>query len=145
MRPAFRPLPSPMSRLLVTALTFMTLLNVASAAAPAAVSRRALLTADLAPARSVAHVEIKEVTLPPLLAAGRHLHPCPVVGVITAGAIRFQLEGGPVLHLRAGDAFHEPANTRGLHFDNELETPTTFVACYLLGPDEHELIRPLPQ
>ena len=112
---------------------------------PANVTRRALLTAAIAPARSVATVEVKEITLPPRLAGGLHLHPCPVVGVIATGAIAFQLEGGPLQHLRPGDAFHEPVDTHVVHFDNEGDTPATFTAFYLLGEGQHELIRLIPR
>jgi len=110
---------------------------------PVPVARRALLAADITPARPIARVEIKEVTLAPGVAAGLHLHPCPVVGVVTAGAIAFQLEGGPVRHLRAGDAFCEPAGARVARFDNEGDAPATFAACYLLAAGETGLIRRL--
>lgn len=102
--------------------------------------RRDLLTAAISPHRPLARVEIKAVTLAPHLAAGLHLHPCPVVGVVTAGHIAFQLEGGPLQRLGPGDAFHEPAGVRVRRFDNAGDTPATFTAFYLLGPDEHELI-----
>lgn len=111
---------------------------------PSSVIRKALLTATLFPEKTVASAEIKEVTLGSNLKTGLHLHPCPVVGVITEGEILFQLEGQPVQHLHPGDAFHEPANTRVAHFDNVGDTPAKFIAIYLLGKDDHELIRMLP-
>lgn len=46
--------------------------------------------------------------------------------------------------LKAGDAFFEPANTKILHFDNASAIePMTFIAFYLLGKGEDELIRML--
>ena len=44
--------------------------------------------------------------------------------------------------LHAGDAFYEPANRKILKFDSK-GAPATFVAYYLLGADEHDLIRML--
>jgi len=112
---------------------------------PTQILRKALLTATLAPEKTISSAEIKEVTLGPRVRTGLHLHPCPVVGVITEGTISFQTEGSAVQQLRPGDAFYEPANVRVLHFDNNGGTPARFVAIYLLGKDEHELIRLLPE
>jgi hypothetical protein len=44
--------------------------------------------------------------------------------------------------LKAGDAFFEPANTKILHFDAQ-EHGATFIAYYLLGAGETELIKML--
>ena len=108
------------------------------------VARKDLLTAVVAPGKTIARVEIKEVTMGPGQRAPRHLHPCPVVGVITEGVIAFQIEGKPVRRLQAGDAFYEPANVRIARFDNAGVTRARFAACYLLGKGEDELIRLLP-
>jgi quercetin dioxygenase-like cupin family protein len=109
------------------------------------VVRKPLLDAHLSTEKTVATVEIKEVTIAPHGKTTLHLHPIPVVGVINEGVIAFQIEGQPLQHLHPGDAFFEPANTRILHFDNESDTPARFAAFYLLGKDEHELIRLLKQ
>jgi quercetin dioxygenase-like cupin family protein len=109
------------------------------------VVRKPLLTAHVSPEKTVTTVEIKEVTIPPRSKTALHIHPIPVVGVIDQGIIDFQVEGQPLQHLHPGDAYFEPANTRILHFDNEAETPARFSACYMLGKDEHEIIRFLKQ
>lgn len=109
------------------------------------ITRKELLTATIPPGKTVSRVEIKEITMGPKQKAPLHLHPCPVVGVITQGTISFQIEGEPVQHLEVGDAFYEPASARVAHFDNDGEKPARFTAFYLLGEDEHELIRMLPQ
>ncbi len=136
-------LPSFRSRLLPL-LGFAALHSVVSAATPA-VTRHDLLTAVIDPARPVANAAVKRVTLPPGCPTGLHLHPCPVVGVLLEGEIRFQLEGGPVQMLRAGDAIYEPANVRVRHFDNVGDRPAVLIACYLLAPGQQELIRLLPE
>jgi quercetin dioxygenase-like cupin family protein len=67
-----------------------------------------------------------------------------VTGYIAEGSVIFQVEGEAAKTLKAGDAFFEPANTRIVHFDNASATqPMAFIAFYLLGEDERELIRML--
>jgi len=109
------------------------------------VTRKDLLTAMVDSEKAIVKVEIKEVTMGPKQKAPLHLHPCPTVGVITEGTISFQIEGEPVQHLKAGDAFYEPANVRVAKFDNHGDAPAKFVVVYLLGKDEHEIIRILPK
>ncbi len=69
------------------------------------INRKDLLTALLVPGKMISKIEIKEVTLGPNVKAPLHLHPCPVVGIVSAGEITFQIEGKPVQYLKAGDAF----------------------------------------
>ena len=76
------------------------------------VTRKTLLKATIDPEKSIAIVDIQEVTMGPKQKAPLHLHPCPTLGVITEGTIAFQIEGQPVQHLKVGDAFYEPANVR---------------------------------
>lgn len=106
--------------------------------------RKPLLTAILDPAKTTSRIEVKEIEFKPGQATGLHLHPGPVTGYIAKGTVRFQVEGQPVVILKAGDAFFEPPNIRILHFDNVSTTePMTFIAFYLLDEGEHELIRML--
>jgi quercetin dioxygenase-like cupin family protein len=106
--------------------------------------RKALLTASIEGSKVVERVEIKEIELPVSQATGRHLHPCPVVGQVIDGEIAFQIEGHPETLLKAGDAFFEPANTRVLRFDNIGPKTAKFVAFYLMGKEDRELIRMIP-
>jgi quercetin dioxygenase-like cupin family protein len=108
------------------------------------IERIPLLTAELAKEYNIARVEIKKISFRPLQRTGFHLHPCPVVGYIARGSIYFQIEGESAKNLSQGDAFYEPANKNILHFDNSSPTEAAdFVAFYLLGKDEKELIRML--
>ena len=61
------------------------------------------------------------------------------------GTIRFQVENQPEPILQAGDAFLEPAGAHILHFDNVGPGRARFVAFYLAGHNDRELIRLLPQ
>ncbi|WJR77839.1 cupin domain-containing protein [Bradyrhizobium sp. NP1] len=71
-----------------------------------------------------------------------HLHPIPVVGVVTKGAFIFQIEGQPARTIKAGDAFFEPADTRIARFDNaSAGEPAEIVAFYLVDRPDRELIR----
>jgi quercetin dioxygenase-like cupin family protein len=105
------------------------------------VTRKTLLNATIDPGKTIATVEIQEVSLGPKFKVPLHLHPCPTFGVVTEGVIAFQIEGQPVRHLKAGDAFYEPAFVRVAHFDNEGDTTATFVVHYLSGKEDHETIR----
>jgi quercetin dioxygenase-like cupin family protein len=106
--------------------------------------RKELLTAVIAGQKKVARVEIKQIDLAPAQRTGLHSHPCPVVGYVASGTIRFQVEGEAQQTLSAGSAFFEPADTKIAQFDNaSVEAPATFVAFYLLGANEHKLIEML--
>jgi quercetin dioxygenase-like cupin family protein len=108
------------------------------------ISRQDLLTAALGNGRVIDRVEIKRIELAPGQSTGPHRHPCPVVGHIISGSIQFQIEGRPAKTLRAVAAFFEPANLRIRSFDNSSpQEPATFVAYYLLGVGEHEIIEML--
>lgn len=111
---------------------------------PPPIARTALLNATLQAATEIERVEVARVELAPAQPAGLHLHPCPVVGWVVAGVIRFQVADGPAVTLQAGDAFFEPANVPIPHFDNSSETEAAvFIACYLLAPGEQRLIEML--
>lgn len=43
--------------------------------------------------QKISKVEIQEITFPAGQAAPKHSHPCPVVGYIKSGSVRFQVEG----------------------------------------------------
>ncbi len=112
-------------------------------ATPAPIVRKALLTAGIDPARRIASVEIQSVTMAPGVAAPLHLHPCPTMGVVTQGNIAYQIRGESVRHLKAGDAFYEPAGVAVARFDNEGEVPATFVVHYLLEEGAHDTVKVL--
>ena len=109
------------------------------------VTGKDLLIAQIASGKMISKVEIKEVVLESRQSIPLHLHPCPVVGVITEGTVAYQIEGETVQYLKAGEAFYEPAYVRIARFDNEGDSPAKFVAFYLLGQDEVELIRILSE
>jgi quercetin dioxygenase-like cupin family protein len=106
------------------------------------VQRKQLLTAVLGN-RNVSAVDVREIRLAPGQQAGRHLHPCAVLGYIVEGTAIYQIEGETAQVLPAGSAFYEPADTVIANFGNASETASMqFVAFYLLD-GEQELIRML--
>ncbi len=106
--------------------------------------RKSLLNATF-DGRTVTSVDVHQITLEPNQQAGRHKHPCPVVGFVVGGTALFQVEGQSPKKLPAGSAFYEPADTVILQFDNESDVaPLTFVAFYLLD-GRQELIEILPE
>jgi quercetin dioxygenase-like cupin family protein len=106
--------------------------------------RRKLLSAELGGAQEVERVEVARVELEPAQRAGRHRHPCAVVGQILEGTIRFQIEGEEKRLLEAGAAFYEPRGVTIECFDNASAVrPAVFSAFYLLPPGEDRLIEML--
>lgn len=111
---------------------------------PKGVSRTHLMDTPLGALRTVERVEGTRIEFAPGLASGLHLHPCPVVGVVLEGSIRFQVDGQPEQILEPGDTFHEPAGAHVPHFDNASATePAAFLAFYLLAPGETKLLEML--
>jgi quercetin dioxygenase-like cupin family protein len=87
--------------------------------------------------------DVREITLQPGQRAGRHLHPCAVLGYIAAGSALYQIEGEPEQILTAGSAFYEPAGAIIAEFGNVSDSePMTFIAFYLLN-GEQDLIQML--
>jgi quercetin dioxygenase-like cupin family protein len=100
-----------------------------------------LLTAIIEEKKTVAKVEIQEITMEVGVDAPLHSHPCPTMGVVTEGKIVFEIEGEQGRHLEAGDAFYEPADVRVAKFNNDGDIPAKFVVFYLLGENEKETVR----
>lgn len=119
-------------------IVILMLNSVAVIAQQNQISRKELLKASIN--QKVKTTEIQEVTLAPGLEVPKHLHPCPVVGVIKSGEAVFQIEGQPKTILHEGDAFYEPKNAKILHFDNaSAEKPLVFTAIYLKEGKEENI------
>ncbi|WP_437731750.1 cupin domain-containing protein [Sorangium sp. So ce1335] len=89
-------------------------------------------------------VEVQRLMLPPGFKAGPHTHPGPVVCYVTEGRILFQVKGQPARYYTAGQTIFEPASTPIERFDNDSSSgPATFIATYLLGDQDTELLHRL--
>lgn len=102
------------------------------------ISRKELLKTGID--QKVKSTEIQEITMAAGQGAPEHLHPCPVLGIISSGEAVFQIEGQEKVVLHKGDAFYEPKNVKILHFDNaSAEQPLVFTAIYLKEGSEENI------
>ena len=100
------------------------------------IDRLQLLSAALG-SRTVTSVDVRRITLGPGQKAGRHLHPCPVIGYIASGTAYCQVEGENAELLPVGAAFYEPAERVIADFGNASDLdPMTFIAFYLLDGEQ---------
>jgi quercetin dioxygenase-like cupin family protein len=107
-----------------------------------AIVRKPLPDASIAPDKNVHLAKMVSIAFRPGQKTGVHIHPIPVIGYVVQGTIVFQIDGQPAKTLTAGSAFAEPANAKILVFDNaSTQEPASFVACYLMGADDRELIK----
>jgi quercetin dioxygenase-like cupin family protein len=128
----------------IVSIAFPFLMNLIKQLVSGSLTRKPLLIAELGPPKTASRVEIKQLEFKPLQMTGLHTHPVPVVGYIAQGEITFQVEGQAVRTLHAGDACFEPANVEIRHFDNPSPTnPATYIAFYLMGESDHDLIHML--
>ncbi|WP_336964789.1 cupin domain-containing protein [Chryseobacterium contaminans] len=114
------------------------LISVTAMAQKSQIARKELLKASMNQKVTVA--EVQEITMEGGQTAPRHLHPCPVIGIIKSGEAVFQIEGEKSIVLHEGDAFYEPKNVNILHFDNaSKEKPLVFTATYLKEGHEENI------
>jgi hypothetical protein len=104
-------------------------------------SRAVLADVVVAPARTVERVETRRIHIPAGVAAGLHIHNCPVVGSIVAGSVAYQVEGEPGVVLGPGDVFFEAEGVRIARFD-ALEDDVTFIAHFLLSAGQQPELVP---
>ncbi|AZB17129.1 cupin domain-containing protein [Chryseobacterium indologenes] len=114
------------------------LISITAMAQKSRIARKELLKASVN--RKVTTAEIQEITMAGGQTAPKHVHPCPVVGIIKSGEAVFQIEGKESVVLHEGDAFYEPKNVNILHFDNaSKEKPLVFTAIYLKKGQEENI------
>jgi quercetin dioxygenase-like cupin family protein len=101
--------------------------------------RTPLLSAAL-PDKSVTSVDVREIVFEPGQQTGLHKHPCPTFGYIADGEVILQVKGEPPQLLKAGSAFHEPADTVILRFDNASNENKMRFICFYLLEGQQELI-----
>lgn len=112
------------------ALIVSILISISLMGQKSQITRKELLKASMN--QKVSTAEVQEITMEGGQAAPKHLHPCPVIGIIKSGEAVFQIEGKESVILHEGDAFYEPKNVNILHFDNaSKDKPLVFTAIYL--------------
>ncbi|NKB98966.1 MAG: cupin domain-containing protein [Pseudomonadales bacterium] len=95
--------------------------------------------------REVVKIEAGDFHFKPGQIAPIHTHSAPAIGIVTKGAILYQVEGEKPQLLTKGDAFHEPVGPRILRFDNASATEEAiFVDFNLQQEGEPFIVFPEP-
>lgn len=89
-------------------------------------------------------IVVKRIELQPGVAAPPHVHPGMVTGYVQQGQLDFQIKGGPLLHLKAGDTFFEPAGSVHLIAKNT-GTEKTILIAFVENPKGAPLSTPLEE
>ena len=89
-------------------------------------------------------IVVKRIELQPRVAAPPHVHPGMVTGYVQQGLLDFQIKGGPLLHLKAGDVFFEPAGSVHIVGKNT-GTEKTIIIAFIENPKGAPLSTPLDE
>lgn len=100
-------------------------------------------TARLAISQALPHmngdnlsVKLIELSYKPGGSSAAHSHPCPVIGYVIEGALKFQVKGEPERVYKAGDTFYEAPNGVHLVSGNASQTePVKFLAYFVCDHD----------
>src|SRR5881394_2396763 len=109
------------------------------AAAPIPV-RTPIGSLAVTPAKSVTHVEMTRVDFLPGQEMPKHMHPVPVVCVVSKGSFLASIGDGPPRQVGVGDTTIEPAGEI-VHFFRNLSKsePGQLYCSTLAGPDDKQL------
>ena len=105
---------------------------------------RIALARDL-PAMQSEHAKatLVEVTYPPGASSVSHTHPCPVIGYVLNGAIRFQVNSDPEVIFHAGESFYEPANAIHKVSANASSTKDARFLAFFVCDGDRQLSKPV--
>jgi quercetin dioxygenase-like cupin family protein len=119
------------------------LLSISAAVAqaqPAIPARNRIGSFQLGPAKSVSHVEMTRVDFLPGQVMPEHMHPVPVVCVVSKGAFEASIGRQPPQHVVVGQTTIEPAGTVVHYFRNLSTDKSAELYCAsLAGPDDKQL------
>lgn len=88
-------------------------------------------------------VLVKRIELQPGAEAPPHVHPGMVTGYVESGSLEFQLKGGPLLKLKAGDTFFEPPGSHHMVARNSSSKEKTVIIAFVVNPKGAPLSTPL--
>lgn len=88
-------------------------------------------------------VIVQRIDLIPGGSAPPHLHPGMVTGYVISGVLEFQIEGGPLLTLKAGDTFFEPPGSKHLVARNPDPKQKTELVAFVINPKDQPTAQPL--
>lgn len=115
------------------------LLLAAEATAPIP-TRTTIGTFPIDPAKPVSRVEMTRVDFLPGQIMPEHLHPVPVVCVVSRGSFEASIGRAPVRRVNVGDTTIEPAGEVVHYFRNlSLSEPAQLYCTILAGSDDKQL------
>ncbi|MDB6174495.1 MAG: cupin protein [Chthoniobacteraceae bacterium] len=88
---------------------------------------------------------VKRIELGPGASAPPHAHPGMVTGYIETGSLEFQLKGGPLLKLKAGDTFFEPAGSHHMVAKNTDPAAKVVIIAFVVNPKGAPLSTPIDE
>jgi quercetin dioxygenase-like cupin family protein len=87
---------------------------------------------------------VQRIELAPGAAALPHAHPGMVTGYVISGRLEFQVKGEPLLQLKAGDTFFEPAGSLHMVARNPDDKEKTVLIAFVINPKGQPVAQPLP-
>jgi quercetin dioxygenase-like cupin family protein len=90
-------------------------------------------------------IQVKRIELHPGASAPPHVHPGMVTGYVQSGSLDFQLKDGPLLKLKAGDTFFEPAGSHHMLAKSTETNVKTVIIAFVINPKGAPLSVPLDE
>jgi len=116
------------------------MIALAAAAATPIPIRTPIGSLAVAPAKPVSHVEMTRVDFLPGQVMPEHLHPVPIVCVVSKGSFAASIGRAPERRVTIGDTTIEPAGEVVHYFRNLSKSqPAQLYCAALAGPDDKQL------
>ena len=116
------------------------IIALAAAAATPIPVRTPIGSLAVAPAKTVSHVEMTRVDFLPGQVMPEHLHPVPIVCVVSKGAFQASIGRQPPFRVTVGQTTIEPAGEVVHYFRNLSKREGAELYCAALaGPDDKQL------
>jgi quercetin dioxygenase-like cupin family protein len=125
---------------MLSSLVAISISAAVAQAQPAIPLRSPIGSFQLAAAKSVSHVEMTRVDFLPGQVMPEHLHPVPVVCVVSRGTFEASIGRQPPLRVTVGQTTIEPAGTVVHYFRNLSRQKSAELYCAsLAGPEDRQL------
>lgn len=95
------------------------------------------------PEQADKEILVKRIELQPGAEAPPHVHPGMITGYVESGKLEFQLKGGPLLKLKTGDTFFEPAGSHHMVAKNPDSETKTVIIAFVVNPKGAPLSTPI--
>ena len=116
------------------------IIALAATAATAIPVRTPIGSLAVAPGKTVSHVEMTRVDFLPGQIMPEHLHPVPVVCVVSKGSFAASIGRAPERRVTVGETTIEPAGEVVHYFRNlSKREPAQLYCAALAGPDDKQL------